>query len=130
MLRALAVVTVAVSLSACTSTNSSLSSESESTDIRWLTDNLQKEGIFVSERGSADLNIPAATSSRLVLNSREILDVYGFEKRTAAEAKAYEFANRLPRQDVFLRESLVVVRYSRRDNGLGLTLYRLLGKSL
>ncbi len=127
---AIGVLTIVVGLSACSSTKNGLSNESTQTDIRWLTDNLQKKGVFISERGFADLNIPAATSARLILNSREILDVYGFERRTTAEAKAYEFANRLPRQDVFLKESLVVVRHSKRDNGLSLTLHNLLGKAL
>lgn len=129
-INAMAVLTVVVGLSACSSTKNGLLNESTPTDIRWLTDNLQKKGVFVSERGFADLNIPAATSARLILNSIEILDVYRFERRTTATAKAYEFANRLPRQDVFLMESLVVVRHSKRDNGLSLTLYKLLGKAL
>ena len=117
-------------LSACSSTRSSAVNEETAIDITWLTKTLQEAGVFVSERGSPDLAIPALSSSRILLDGREILDVFYFERRDKAQAIAYEMANMNPAQDVYLRKSLVVVRSSVGDTGLALTIHNLLGKAL
>ncbi|MCH8245490.1 MAG: hypothetical protein IH951_03680 [Bacteroidetes bacterium] len=121
-------------VSACTSAKNVASDQAEeerqTTDIAWLTKSLQDEGVFITERGFPNLSIAAISSSRLYLNDREVLDVYGFEKIGDAMSNAYTLANKNPGRDVFLKESLVVVRYSNRDTGLSQTLFELLGVAL
>ncbi len=125
---------LASGVSACTSAKNiagdQAEEESQTTDIAWLTKSLQDEGVFITERGFPNLSIQAISSSRLYLNDREVLDVYGFEKIGDAMSNAYTLANKNPGRDVFLKESLVVVRYSNRDTGLSQTLFEILGVAL
>lgn len=117
-------------LAGCASTYQNAENEEELTGIRWLTSNLQSEGIAVVEHGSADLRFPAESSSRLVLIGRDVVDVYTFYERFTAADKAFEFAGRNPQNDVYLRGNLVVIRQTERDTGIRLTLHELLGKAL
>ncbi len=100
------------------------------TDISWLEQKLQKRGVFISPTGPADLGVPATSSTRLVLDGREILSVYEFDDSDLASGQAYKFYNSNPADDVYLKESLVVVRRSRRDTGLSQTLRDILGEAL
>jgi len=99
-------------------------------NISWLEGALQKEGVFVSPQGSADLGIAATSSSRLVLDGREALSVYLFDDLELASSEAYEFSNTNVGKDVYLKDALVVVRSSRRDTGLSQTLREILGDAL
>ena len=125
---------LASGVSACTSAKNiagdQAEGESTTTDIAWLTKSLQDEGVIITERGFPNLSIQAISSSRLYLNDREVLDVYGFEKIGDAMSNAYTLANKNPGRDVYLKDSLVVVRYSNRDTGLNQTLFQLLGVAL
>ncbi|GMQ80710.1 MAG: hypothetical protein BMS9Abin05_0138 [Rhodothermia bacterium] len=137
---ALMLILATSGVSACTSSkdlaskdlaSKSVSAEdSKATDIAWLTKSLQKEGVFITERGFPNLSVSAVTSSRLYLNNREILDVYGFDRVGDAKSNAYTLANMNPQLDVYRKESLVVVRYSNRDSGLNQILFQLLGVAL
>jgi len=117
-------------IAGCSSTQNGLASNSRKTDISWLTTELQNEGVFVRERGDARRFIPSTTSRRLILDGREILDVYEFSEYGYAADQAYQFAERNPEADVYLKKAIVVVRYSRRDTGLSQTLNSLLGRTL
>jgi hypothetical protein len=116
-------------MSGCAGT-SRVADANEPTDIRWLTNRLQDEGVYVVERGSPNPTIASDKSSRLVLNQREVLDVYDFGKSDRAQTVATEFAAFNPQNDVFLKDSLVIIRYSRRDTGLNQVLYQLLGAAI
>jgi len=116
-------------LTGCAGT-SKVADANEPTDIRWLTNRLHDEGVFVVERGSPNPTIASDKSSRLVLNQREVLDVYEFGQPDRARIMATDFAAYNPQNDVFLKDSLVVVRYSRRDTGLNQVLYQLLGAAI
>ncbi len=117
-------------ISGCSSTENGLASNVRKTDIAWLTTELQNDGVFVRERGNAGRFIPSTTSSRLVLDGQEILDVYEFSEYAYAADQAYQFAEQNPGSDVYLKQAIVVVRYSRRDTGLSQTLNSLLGRTL
>jgi hypothetical protein len=104
--------------------------DDEPQDIAWLIRSLQDEGVFILERPQSNLTPPASTSVRLILDGRESLDVYLFDETEMASSQAYQFANRLPGNDVYLQEHLVVVRKSTRDTGLNGTLLKLLGSTL
>ncbi len=127
---ALMLILVMSGVSACTSSKNLAEQDRKTTDIAWLTKSLQDEGVFIVERGSPNLSISAATSSRLYLNDREVLDVYVFDRVGDAMSNAYTLANMNPGRDVYRKESLVVVRYSSRDTGLNQTLFQLLGVAL
>ena len=114
----------------CSSTKDLASENAGSPDITWLATSLQDEGVFIRERGSANLNIPAFESTRFVLNDREILDVYEFERIEDASSNAYTLANTNPGWKKYKKESLVVVRFSRQNSGLTQTLFKLLGVTL
>lgn len=116
-------------LTGCAGT-SKVADANEPTDIRWLTNRLHDEGVFVVERGSANPAVAAARSSRLVLNQRDVLDVYEFGQPDRARVIATDFAALYPQNDVFLKDTLVVVRYSQRDAGLNQVLYQLLGVAI
>ena len=121
---------VLIGITGCASTSEGIVDENARKDIRWLTDQLQSEGVFTVERGYPNPTIPADNSSRIYLNGREAIDVYGFEGEERARLVATEYAGMNPENDVFLKDSLVIVRYSRRDTGLNGVLYQLLGAAL
>lgn len=91
---------------------------------------LQDEGVFVMPRGSANLAIPADQSSRLVLDSREVLNVFEFESAQQARDQARSFAGAHPGNDVYQKDLVVAVRESPGDTGLNATLRRILGETL
>ena len=107
-----------------------ISEKEEPADIRWLTSQLHDEGVFVVERGSPNPAISSDKSSRLILNQREVLDVFNFDSLERARIIATEFASHYPQNDVYRKDSLVVVRYSRRDTGLNHLLFKLLGAAV
>lgn len=91
---------------------------------------LQEEGVFVMPRGPANLDIPADQSSRLVLNSSEVLNVFEFDSAEQAHKHAHAFAGAHPRHDVYYRETIVAVRQTSGDTGLSSTLRHILGEAL
>lgn len=117
-------------ISACSTSKNVAEDDSKTRDIAWLTKSLQNEGVYITERGFPNLSIPSVASSRLVLNDRDILDVYRFDRIGEAMSNAYTIANMNPHRDVYRKESLVVIRYSNRDSGLSQTLFQLLGHTL
>jgi hypothetical protein len=130
ILVAVLTLVAATVLTGCAGAAKSVDSESTGTGITWLTRSLQDEGVFVKERGSASVFIPTSISARLILDGRDVLDVYEFRESRYAADEAYEFAERNPGADVFLRQALIVIRYSDRDTGLSQTLNKLLGRTL
>ena len=121
-----------VGLSACSTTRNEVASANENAyrDITWLTDELQGEGIFVAEKGEARSNIIADISRRLLLNGREYVDAYYFENEDTAGAQARIYASSNPRAMVFVRESLIVVRYSDSMSEISTALHRYLGGTI
>jgi len=107
----------------------SVSNESTFT-ISALETALQDEGVFVMPRGSANLGIPADQSSRLVLDSREVLNVFEFESARQAVDQARNFAGSHPGNDVYQKDLVVAVREGPGDTGLSATLRRILGETL
>lgn len=98
--------------------------------ISSLENALQQEGIFVMPRGPANLDIPADQSSRLILNSSEVLTVFHFQSEEQAHRQARAFAGANPRHDVYIRDSLVAVRQTSGNTGLSGTLRLILGEAL
>ena len=127
IVRTISSLLVAVVLAGCATTNVAPSTDQEGVDLGWFTISLQDEGVFVTEEGPANLRFPAQTSRRLVLNNRDVVDVYLFRNEETARARAHEFAGLYFRTDVYLKDALVVVRYTDRDSGLSLTLFELMG---
>jgi len=130
----LALQTLAVSLvlTGCVST-ANVSNEADLDNagkIVWLENALQKEGVFVTPKGAADLNVPAVSSALLILDGKEVLSVYEFDDLELASSEAYEFSNVHADRDVYLKDDLVVVRTSRRDTGLSQTLREIMGNAL
>ena len=119
-----------VGLAGCATTHVATPTDEERVDLGWFTHSLQDEGVFITEAGLATLSVPAQTSRRLVLNDRDVVDVYLFHDEDVARDKAYTFAGLYPRTDVYVKDELVVVRYTERDSGLSLTLFELLGTTL
>lgn len=119
---------VATGLSACAVFRSS--TEDGARDINWLTRQLQDEGVFVSPQGQANLNLPAQSSSRLILISQEVLEAYYFGDETTAQEEAARLVNSMPQRDVYQTGRLVAIRYSARDTGLSATLIKILGRPL
>lgn len=115
-------------LTGCASSQS-VSNESTFT-INVLEDALQKDGIFVMPNGPANLAIPADQSSRLILNSSEVLHVFEFESAQKAHNQAHAFAGAHPQHDVYLKDLIVAVRQSRGDTGLTGSLRSILGETL
>ena len=99
-------------------------------DINWLTQQLQEEGVFVSPQGPANLNLPAESSSRMILISQEVLEAYYFGDETTAQEEAVRLVNSMPQRDVYQTGRLVAIRYSARDTGLNATLIKILGRPL
>ena len=71
-----AVVLLVLTTTGCVGTGEKLADPDEPIDVRWLTNRLQDEGVFVTERGVPNAAIVAQNSSRLSLNGREELDVF------------------------------------------------------
>ena len=105
-------------------------SNSSTDGISQLEISLQEQGIFVLPRGPANLDIPAEQSSRLVLDSQEVLNVFEFESDRRASGQAHAFAGAHPGHDVYLKGRLVAVRQSSGDTGLAQTLRSILGEAL
>lgn len=126
----IAILGLAIGLSACTTTRHNTSEAGETSTVVWLADGLQKQGVFVKEQGEAALDVPAETSQRLVLNGQEVVDVYAFASEDRAWNEARQFAGLYPQNDVYIKDALVVVRYTTHDTGLSLTLFDLLGTTL
>ena len=114
----------------CATTNVATPTDEDRVDLGWLTQNLQDEGVYVTEQGLGNLSIPAQTSRRMVLNDRDVIDVFLFRNEETAQSRAYTFAGLYPRSDVYLKDELVVVRYTERDSGLSMRLFELLGTTL
>ena len=114
----------------CAGSTEGTADQNQPADIGWLTASLQDEGVFVESRGTANPSIAADRSNRLVLDGREILDVYEFARGEQAMNSAIEFAGRNPGNDVYVRETLVVIRYTTRATGLSLVLNELLGATV
>lgn len=132
IVRTMGIMALAVTFSACATTRQNTSTEEEEQvpAVIWFTDGLQKKGVFVKEDGLPYLGIPADESQRLLLNGREVVDVFVFDDEDRAKNEAYQFAGLYPQNDVYIKEALVVVRYTERDTGLTLTLHDLLGVTL
>jgi len=97
-------------------------------DVTWLALSLENEGVVVRERGSAFLNTTATENVRLVLDGREVVDAFVFGSESAAGDEARRMAGLYPRNQVFLTDRLVVLRYTTRDTGLTGTLMQVLGR--
>lgn len=117
-----------VLLTGCASAQS-VSSDS-TFSISALETALQEEGVFVMPRGPANLDIPADQSSRLVLNSSEVLNVFEFDSIEQAQKHAFAFAGAHPRHDVYHKQTIVAVRQTSGATGLSNTLRRILGEAL
>lgn len=91
---------------------------------------LQDEGVFVMPRGGANPGLPADQSSRLILNSSEVLNVFEFASVRRASDQAHSFAGSHPRNQVYLKDRVVAVREGRGDTGLSATLRDILGEAL
>lgn len=98
--------------------------------ISSLENALQEEGVFVMPRGPANLDIQADQSSRLILDSSEVLNVFQFTSAEQAQRQAHAFAGANPRHDVYFKERLVAVRHTSGGTGLNSTLRRILGEAL
>ncbi len=96
-------------------------------DIRWLTVALQHKGVMIRERGSAFIEIPSTTDARLILDSKEVVDAFEFSSAEIAKSQAFRLSGLYPGNDVFIVESLVVLRFTTRDTGLTATLVEVLG---
>lgn len=107
----------------------SVSNESTFT-ISALETALQDEGVFVMPRSGANPGIPADQSSRLVLNSSEVLNVFEFDSSRRASDQAHSFAGSNPRNEVYLKDRVVAIRQGRGDTGLSATLRTILGEAL
>lgn len=115
-------------LTGCTTAHSV--SNDSTFSISQLESELQNEGVFVMPRGPANLDIPADQSSRLILNSTEVLNVFEFDSAEQARKHARAIAGAHPRHDVYYRETIVALRQTSRDTGLSSTLRHILGEAL
>ncbi len=127
IIRILFALLLVAGLAGCATTNVATPTDEDRADLGWFTLSLQDEGVYVTEEGVADLSIQAQSSRRLVLNNRDVVDVYLFRNEETARARAHEFAGLYFRTDVYVKDALVVVRYTERDSGLSLTLFELMG---
>jgi len=96
-------------------------------DISWLTKELTGEGVFVQSRGSAGFELRAQETSRLIINSQDIIDAYHYATAREASEEAIEFATAYPSLDVYQRQGLVVIRYTDRAHGLAETFADIMG---
>ena len=96
-------------------------------DIRWLTVQLQHRGIMIRETGSAFAEMPSKSDARLIVDSKETLDTYLFESAELARNQAYKLSGLYPRNDIFVVEALVVVRFNSSGSGLTHALVEVLG---
>ncbi len=99
-------------------------------DIRWLTVALQHRGILVRERGSAFQELVSDEDARLIIDSQETLDAYVFSSAKLAKEQAFRLSGLFPRQDVFVVDKLVVLRFTSRDTGLTHALVEVLGNPI
>ncbi len=130
ILRILFALLLVAGLAGCATTNVATPTDEDRADLGWFTISLQDEGVYVTEEGVADLSIQALSSRRLVLNNRDVVDVYLFRNQETARDQAHTFAGLYPRTDVYLKDELVVVRFTERGSGLSLTFFELLGTTL
>ena len=114
----------------CATTNVATPTDEDRVDLGWFMTSLQDEGVYVTEEGLGNLTFPAETSRRLILNNRDVVDVFVFRNEEMARSKAHTFAGFYSRSDVYHKDELVVVRYTERDSGLSMTLFELLGTTL
>lgn len=121
-------VVVGTSLSGCRGSRHVL--DDMPRDITWLTVALQHRGLLVRERGSALQELVSEEDARLIIDSREALDAYVFSSATLAKEQAFRLSGLFPRQDVFVVDKLVVVRFSSQDTGLTHALVEVLGNPI
>jgi len=74
--------------------------------------------------------IPADQSSRLILNSGEVLNVFEFVSADKASEQARLLSGTYARSEVYLKDRVVAVRQGRGDTGLSATLRNILGEAL
>ena len=96
-------------------------------DIRWLTVQLQHRGIMIRETGSAFAEMSSKSDARLIIDSRETLDTYEFDSPELARNQAFKLSGLYPRNDIFIVDALVVVRFNSRGSGLTHALVEVLG---
>lgn len=96
-------------------------------DIRWLTVALQHKGVMIRERGSAFIEVPSTADARLILDSKEVVDAFEFPSAEIAKSQAFRLSGLYPRNDVFVVDSLVVLRFTTSGTGLTATLVEVLG---
>lgn len=90
-----------IGLAGCAATRTPApTADYDNTDLNGFTRYLQEHGVYVTEHGPANLRIPADASRRLVLDRRDVVDVYHFRNEEAAEGEALAFAALYPRDDV------------------------------
>lgn len=66
----------------------------------------------------------------MILDGTDLVDAYYFEDQTLAEQQGARLANDYPTSSVYLREGLVVIRYTDRARGLTATMVSIMGARL
>ena len=104
--------------------------QEETIDINWFAKELQRQAIFADEDAAANLNVPAISSTRFTLESREQLEVFLFEDGDKASSIAYQLAGLNPRADVYLREGLVVIHLASSERSYAQDLRDIMGDAI
>lgn len=99
-------------------------------DITALETALQDEGVFVMPRDGFNPAVPADESSRLILNSSEVLNVFEFTTAGKATEQARIISGTYAGNEVYLKDRIVAVRQGPGDTGLSATLRSILGEAL
>ena len=128
---AVAVLALAA-LAGCSSSKSAASDDEveRQHDIAWLTDRLADEGIFVAERGEAEINVAATLGRRLRLDERETVDAYWFDSDGSARDQGTIYTATYPRAGVYVHGRLLVVRHGTGITDISVALTRLLGETV
>lgn len=117
-----------LAVSACATLDTSDSQQEA--DTSWLIRNLEQQGIAIEGRGVAKLDLEATSSTRMVLNRVDIVDVYEFETVSLAQENAQILQGSDAGRDVYQLDGLVVVHHSRPGSGVKPVLNGLLSQTL
>ena len=99
-------------------------------DISWFIAQIEDSGLSLSTRGAPAGRSRAVSSSRLILNNLDIVDIYEFSEASTALEEGMSLLALRGHRDVYVKDKLLVVHVGRDGSSVRPVLFETLGPAL
>ncbi|NND70844.1 MAG: hypothetical protein HKN43_04640 [Rhodothermales bacterium] len=121
---------LAVSIGSLGCSGSKQAADDAAYDISWFVAQMEDSGVSLSTRGAPANSGRAVSSSRLILNNLDVVDIYEFADESVAYEEGLKLLALRGHRDVYVKSSLLIVHIGRDGSGVRPILFETLGKAL